>query len=272
MNESTHLLSNHNTIEQNDLAPSRRAISIIDALKVPVSDLSIDHANGILATINDIHAFSLEISSFFLQGVMEYSASLFFSKLVSYTFLYWLPKYIENSTKLGAELSAYMSLPFDVGGLLGAIIAGYFADTTGASGLVCIVMLILLFPALVLYLFFASSSIIVNIIIQTFIGIMINGPYCLITTSVSADLGNRVPSEDAMATITAIIDGTGSIGAAVGPLIAGLVADSGWNNVFYMVMVADLISMCLLYRIGKAELIQIRDRRRNLTENSPTVA
>lgn len=203
--------------------------------------------------------------------MIDYSASLFFSKLVSYTFLYWLPKYIESITDLGPKHSAWATSAFDVGGLAGAAIAGHLADITGASGLVCIAMLSLLFPALVLFLFYASSSLIVNILIQIVIGIMINGPYCLITTSVSADLGNRVPSKDAMATISAIIDGTGSMGAAVGPLIAGLVADSGWNNVFYMVMVADVISICLLARIGKADLLRLRATRQS-PENSATVA
>jgi len=40
----------------------------------------------------------------------------------------------------------------------------------------------------------------------------VNVPYALITTSVSADLGTRLPSSKALATITSILDGTGSIG------------------------------------------------------------
>ena len=95
-------------------------------------------------------------------------------------------------------------------------------------------------------------------------GAFVNGPYALITTAVAADLGNTVTSSKAMATVTAIIDGTGSIGAAIGPLLAGLVSTSGWNNVFYMVMFADLISMLLLVRIGKNELRKIRNRNRNV--------
>lgn len=46
-------------------------------------------------------------------------------------------------------------------------------------------------------------------------GALVNGPYCLITTAVSADLGTH-PSlhgnKMALATVTAIIDGTGSMG------------------------------------------------------------
>ena len=46
-------------------------------------------------------------------------------------------------------------------------------------------------------------------------GLLVNGPYALITTSVSAELGTHrslVSSAKALATVTAIIDGTGSIG------------------------------------------------------------
>lgn len=34
-----------------------------------------------------------------IPGVVEFSLCLFFAKLVSYTFLYWLPNYIEHSSK-----------------------------------------------------------------------------------------------------------------------------------------------------------------------------
>lgn len=34
-----------------------------------------------------------------IPGVIEFSLCLFFSKLVSYTFLYWLPNYIEHSSE-----------------------------------------------------------------------------------------------------------------------------------------------------------------------------
>lgn len=81
-------------------------------------------------------------------------------------------------------------------------------------------------------------------------GLLVNGPYALITTAVSAELGTH-PSlgnnSKALATVTAIIDGTGSIGAAVGPLLAGVVARwAGWHNVFYMLMVADMLALLVI--------------------------
>lgn len=44
-------------------------------------------------------------------------------------------------------------------------------------------------------------------------GCLVNGPYSLITTAVSADLGQSLQGDaKALATVSAIIDGTGSIG------------------------------------------------------------
>lgn len=77
---------------------------------------------------------------------MEFSLCLFFSKLVSYTFLYWLPLYIQSSSTLGPSLSADLSILFDVGGIFGAIVAGLVSDMSGMSATTCSVMLLLAAP------------------------------------------------------------------------------------------------------------------------------
>ena len=71
-------------------------------------------------------------------------------------------------------------------------------------------------------------------------GLLVNGPYALITTAVSAELGTHpslMGSSKALATVTAIIDGTGSIGAAIGPLLASEVP---FDSIFYVMMIADI--------------------------------
>lgn len=69
----------------------------------------------------------------------------------------------------------------------------------------------------------------------------------MITTAVSAELGTHSSLGDnskALATVTAIIDGTGSVGAAIGPLLAGFVSRwAGWHNVFYMLMITDMLAL-----------------------------
>jgi OPA family glycerol-3-phosphate transporter-like MFS transporter 1/2 len=79
--------------------------------------------------------------------VIEFSICLFFAKLVSYTFLDWLPYYISQTSHSSSSHSAYLTIMFDVGGIVGGIAAGYLADRTGASGLVCIIMLLFAIPS-----------------------------------------------------------------------------------------------------------------------------
>ena len=43
--------------------------------------------------------------------------------------------------------SAYLSVPFDLGGMIGGVFAGYVVDRTGASAITCIIMLLLAIPS-----------------------------------------------------------------------------------------------------------------------------
>lgn len=166
-----------------------------------------------------------------------------------------------SSANLGASISAYVSTLFDVGGIIGAIAAGSLADYTGMSALTCAIMLTFAMPMLLIYQYWGSVSILFNLVMLVIVGILVNGPYALITTSVSAELGQHSSLEGnskALATVTAIIDGTGSIGAAVGPLIAGFISSSGWENVFHMLVASDALALLFLAKLVVKEL----DRRR----------
>uniref|UniRef100_A0A4W4EDC3 Glucose-6-phosphate exchanger SLC37A2 n=1 Tax=Electrophorus electricus TaxID=8005 RepID=A0A4W4EDC3_ELEEL len=184
-----------------------------------------------------------------IPGVVEFSLCLLFAKLVSYTFLYWLPLYIANVAHFDPKGAGDMSTLFDVGGIVGGIVAGVISDYSGGRATTCCVMLIVAAPMVS----FASSALInTHISMLLLCGALVNGPYALITTAVSADLGTHEclrGNSRALSTVTAIIDGTGSIGAAVGPLLAGLISPTGWNNVFYMLIVADVLACLLLSRL-----------------------
>ncbi|XP_035918201.1 glucose-6-phosphate exchanger SLC37A2-like isoform X2 [Anopheles stephensi] len=198
-----------------------------------------------------------------IPGVVEFSLSLFFSKLVSYTFLFWLPFYIQHSTSMGAKLSADVSTVFDIGGIVGAIAAGMLSDASAMPATTCTGMLAIAAPLLLIYRCWGSVSLSVNILLLFIVGVMVNGPYALITTSVSAELGQHSSlngNSKALATVTAIIDGTGSIGAAIGPLLAGMV--SGWSNVFYMLVISDVLALAMLLRISSKECSRRNINRR----------
>uniref|UniRef100_A0A8C9T3K5 Glucose-6-phosphate exchanger SLC37A2 n=1 Tax=Scleropages formosus TaxID=113540 RepID=A0A8C9T3K5_SCLFO len=178
-----------------------------------------------------------------IPGVVEFSLCLLFAKLVSYTFLYWLPLYIANVAHFDSKGAGDMSTLFDVGGIVGGILAGLVSDYTDGRATTCWVMLIVAANPHILVCTYMSGMLLLC-------GALVNGPYALITTAVSADLGTHKSlrgNSRALSTVTAIIDGTGSIGAALGPLLAGLISPTGWNNVFYMLIIADICA-CLVGR------------------------
>jgi len=194
-----------------------------------------------------------------IPGVIEFSLCLFFAKLVSYTFLYWLPKYIsEKMPELSAENAAYTSTMFDLGGICGGILAGYISDKFRIRGLTCVIFLIAAAPMLFVYESYGGDvPYYGNCLLLALCGACVNGPYALITTAVSADLGTHHTvrgSAKALGMVTAIIDGTGSIGAALGPGLTGVISATGWHNVFYMLIAADFTAALFLIRVVIKEL------------------
>lgn len=146
---------------------------------------------------------------------------------------------------------------FDVGGVVGGILAGYISDRLDARAMTAASFMYCAIPALFFYRNYGHISMPINILLMLITGAFVNGPYALITTAVSADLGTHSSlkgNSRALATVTAIIDGTGSIGAAIGPLLTGYISAKSWNGVFTMLMGAALVAGLLLTRLVVSEV------------------
>ncbi|XP_053732250.1 glucose-6-phosphate exchanger SLC37A1 isoform X1 [Synchiropus splendidus] len=198
-----------------------------------------------------------------IPGVIEFSLCLLFAKLVSYTFLFWLPLYITKAAHLDAKQAGDLSTLFDVGGIVGGILAGVTSDKLCMRATTCAVMLLLAAPTLYGFSMISELGFGPTVAMLLVCGGLVNGPYALITTAVSADLGTHKSLKGnarALSTVTAIIDGTGSVGAAVGPLLAGVLSAGGWDHVFYMLMAADFLSLLFLLRLVTKELISVKSR------------
>ncbi|TPP64154.1 Sugar phosphate exchanger 2 [Fasciola gigantica] len=110
--------------------------------------------------IQRISSSSVSDTSSFLssQNVLAYSVLLFFAKLVSYTFLYWLPNYLAviEANRVNAEQAANLSVLFDLGGIVGGVLAGLLSDSRNPKtdnriiwrrSVTCAVMLLLAAPS-----------------------------------------------------------------------------------------------------------------------------
>lgn len=158
---------------------------------------------------------------------------------------------------LSSEMAGNLSTFFDVGGVLGGILAGHISDRLDARAITAASFMYCAIPALFFYRSYGHLSLALNIALMFITGMFVNGPYALITTAVSADLGTHSSlkgNSRALATVTAIIDGTGSVGAAIGPLLTGYISATSWTAVFTMLMAAALISGLLLTRLVVAEV------------------
>jgi OPA family glycerol-3-phosphate transporter-like MFS transporter 1/2 len=187
--------------------------------------------------------------------------------------MYWLPNLIHDTTSLNAASSANLSNVFDVGGIVGAVLAGIIFDWSCMGATTSSVMFLFSIPTLFLYQYLQADWCPIsqingtpisytcyglNVTLLLVNGILINGPFALIMTAVAADLGTHPSlcgSKNAIATVIAIINGAASIGSAVGPSITGwLTNGEDWTNVFTMMIVADTIAALLLGRIVLQEI------------------
>lgn len=153
-----------------------------------------------------------------------------------------------------------LSTLFDVGGIVGGILAGHVSDRLGARAVTAASFMYLAIPSLLLYRAYGDASRFLNIVLMMIAGLFVNGPYALITTAVSADLGTHSSlkgNSRALATVTAIIDGTGSVGAALGPLLTGFLSRRGWNAVFSMLIFGAFVAGLLLSRLVMTEITEL---------------
>ncbi|KAH9299497.1 hypothetical protein KI387_031179, partial [Taxus chinensis] len=257
------------TDEEAGLSTQGKTIVIDEAIDSSEKSKVVNTTNGTASTGSDGVASADSGAVGFMEalkipGVASFALCLFFSKLVAYTFLYWLPFYISHTAIGGKYVSVKsagnFSTLFDLGGVVGGILAGHISDRLDARAITAATFMYCAIPALFCYRAYGSISMHVNIALMMIAGLFVNGPYALITTAVSADLGTHSSlkgNSRALATVTAIIDGTGSVGAALGPLLTGFISTQGWNGVFTMLMVAALVSGLLLTRLV---IVEIREK------------
>ena len=69
-------------------------------------------------------------------------------------------------------------------------------------------------------------------------GFFVGGAANIISATITADLGQQGPikgNKEALSTVTGIVDGTGSIGAALGQLLVPIIQEKfDWFYVFYL--------------------------------------
>lgn len=187
------------------------------------------------------------IQALLLPGVILYALSYACLKFVNYSFFFWLPFYLHGAFGWKETVADDISVWYDVGGIIGGTIAGFISDRFRKRSIIVIPMLVLAIPALFIFSHSPNNKTI-NAVLMTVAGFFVGGVANLISAAISADLGRQGPVQgnaEALATVTGIVDGTGSAGAAIGQVLVPVIQEKfGWKSVFvvFMIMIALTIA------------------------------
>ena len=175
--------------------------------------------------------------------VMILCVVYFCLKPARYLFLFWGPRYIHDTLGSGMAGSALISSTFELGGPLGALLAGIVSDRVFGSRRAPVAVIALLSTSGILFFFdrlprttWAIGSVLF------LLGVFVYAADSLISGTAAIDFG----SKHGAATAAGLVNGSGSIGQIIGPAIPGLVpATWGWGGVFGivggMVLIAGLV-------------------------------
>ncbi|GMR22449.1 MAG: MFS transporter [Acidobacteriota bacterium] len=171
------------------------------------------------------------------------AAMYFFLKSTRYAFLFWLPLYLSEALSYPFAEAGYTSALYELVGFSGAIFAGYVSDKLMGSRRFPVGSVMLLALALVLFLHpvFSSEGPFAVAAWISLVGILTYGPDTLMSGAAAQDVGGG------SATAAGIVNGVGSIGQLLSPLIVGYVAyEYGWDRVFSLFVVFALAGATIL--------------------------
>ncbi|TNV82607.1 hypothetical protein FGO68_gene9487 [Halteria grandinella] len=189
-----------------------------------------------------------------LPGVILYGASFFCTKMAVYCLLFRLPTFFREAMGYQKHQIANVSNLLDIGALVGSAVIGGSSDLThgkrSPSACVTVVIASIVTATFVIlgpdYSSLPTSTI---LILMFLLGFCINGLNNVISSACSADLGKQEAlqgNDRGTSTVTGIIDGTGTMGAAFGQLLVSFTQRGNeWRYGYFLVIAID-ISLTLI--------------------------
>jgi len=198
-----------------------------------------------------------------LPSLLCYSLATLLAKLVYYGFSNWLPFFLASKVDMPQDTASYLSSLFDWGGFVGVVLGGWLSDRFGSRGVVCVCFQFLSCPCMLAYILLVHRlSLMSNAAALFILGMFVSTPYNLITCVATIDLGRHPMlrgNTKAVSTVTGIIDGCGSVGAATQGLLVGAVSTLlGWNWTFYVLSAVSLLSGAMMLPPARTELWERR--------------
>ena len=188
---------------------------------------------------------------------------------------FWLPYFL--AIHFSPEASNMISILYDVGMMPGGIIVGTVSDLYGGRrACVIVTFMFVLAPLLLLFAWYSavlSAGLLLPML--GLMGILVGGPNNIITSAVAADLAEH-PSikgnSRALGTVTGIINGSGSVTAALGLLLIGPIqVNYGWTFVWYFLVFCVVCGTLLMTPKVYKEIYDHDEIGDTSSENRPSV-
>lgn len=197
--------------------------------------------------------------------MLRYGIFFAFLKGVNYTIFFWFGYFGSVWNDLTNETSGNFLILFNIGSIIGGWICGYFTDRYkilskhGRSPII-LLFLILSIPAVFALYFKPNKYLILYGLLYFVAGFFLGGPTNLISTVMATDVGTlqEIKGNPAsFSTVSGIIDGLGSIGAAISDYIATWIK----HDYVYVFLAGELlIGAVLIIPLVKKDLKGIMNR------------
>lgn len=177
--------------------------------------------------------------------LMAIAAMYFFVKMTRYAFLFWLPLFMVERLRYAPQQAGYASSIFEVFGFLGALGAGYVSEKlaggrrmeVGTFAMLGLAVCCASYPAL------SSLGGAWNLLATALVGAFTFGP----DTLMAGPATQEAAPPGATARAGGFVNGVGSVGQILSPLLVGYVGKwLGWDAVFYVLAMAALTGAAVL--------------------------
>ena len=169
--------------------------------------------------------------------------------MLKYSLMMWLPYYLYNHVQASELEIVTLVMLYEIVGVGVSCIAGMISDKINSRVKVVMFLIASVIPVFVLFRFGSHETIWMYYILVPLSGALVVASSNLVTSCVATDLAYHTEVKKhthAMATVTGIIDGTGSLGAAFGQILIGELQNLSWNYVFFFMMAVAATSLIIL--------------------------
>jgi len=188
-----------------------------------------------------------------LPMMMELSLSMFFIKIVRYSFLLWLPYFLESALNYSNYDAGMYSCIFDVGCGVGSVFNSHIKTKLFRNSNIVSLVGCSAISAVSLLLFYFTSSLHAAIYLSMVAssGMFLFAAEVILGGPLAADIGTK---HGAVNSVISVINGFGSVGSlAQGPIISIVSSWFGWMATLPVLSLAMFLSAIVLMRIHQRD-------------------